>query len=146
MKKIILGKKEENTKYYFRETCFGIVYKNDKFYLTSKNDEISLIGGGLEKGEDHIECLKREFMEEAGLTIIDYSEFITIDCFWLTRDNDNMESLANFYIIEVSNKIENPTEKISKLELVDKNEILSKLPLPYHKEAIKIYLEQFLNK
>ena len=44
MKKIILGTKIENTKYDFRETCFGIVYKNDKFYVTEKNGEISLIG------------------------------------------------------------------------------------------------------
>ena len=36
MEKIIVGRKDEEIKYDFRETCFGIVYKNEKFYLTSK--------------------------------------------------------------------------------------------------------------
>ena len=49
MKKVVVGKKDENIKYDFRETCFGIVYKNDMFYLTSKKGEPSLIGGGIEE-------------------------------------------------------------------------------------------------
>ena len=69
MEKVTLGTKKENIKYCFRETCFGIVYKDNNFYLTEKNGEISLIGGGVEKNETHIETLKREFLEEAGLTI-----------------------------------------------------------------------------
>ena len=146
MKKIRLGTKKRGVKYDFRETCFGIVYQNEKFYLTEKNGEISLKGGGIETGENHIECLKREFIEESGLTITNYNEFITIDCFWITRNNKNMESLANFYITEVSDKIEKPTEELSKLITINSNDIISKLDLPYQKEAIKLYLEQKMKK
>ena len=32
MNKIIIGNKDNNIKYCFRETCFGIVKKNNKFY------------------------------------------------------------------------------------------------------------------
>ena len=55
MNKIIIGNKDNNIKYCFRETCFGIVKKNDKFYITSKDGDYSLIGGGLEDGESHLE-------------------------------------------------------------------------------------------
>ncbi len=145
MKKIKLGTKKRNINYDFRETCFGIVFKDNIFYLTEKSNEISLIGGGIEEKEEHLECLKREFIEEAGLTIINYHEFLTIDCFWNTRNNQNMESLANFYIVEVSDKIKTPTEKESKLVTINQNEILSKLALPYQKEAVKLYIEKYLN-
>lgn len=69
MKKIVIGKKESNIHYGFRETCFGIVEVNNTFYITLKNGDYSLIGGGINDGESHLECLKREFLEEAGLTI-----------------------------------------------------------------------------
>lgn len=143
MRKIRLGIKKRSVKYNFRETCFGIVHKDDKFYLTDKNGEISLIGGGVESNENHIECLKREFIEEAGLTVNNCYEFITIDCFWITRNNKNMESLANFYIVDVNDKIEQPTEELSKLVIIEKDEIISKLALPYQKEAVRLYLEQY---
>ena len=142
MEKIILGEKNNNLKYDFRETCFGIVYKNNEFYLTEKHNELSLIGGGVEEGESHQETLKREFIEESGLTIIECFNFVTIDCFWYTKDKRNIESLASFYIVKVSDEVIEPTEKESKLIKVSREEIIYKLPLPYQKKAIELYLEK----
>ena len=39
------------TKYDYRETCFGIVEINGKLLLVKKNDQYSLIGGGIEEKE-----------------------------------------------------------------------------------------------
>lgn len=146
MKKIILGTKIENIKYDFRETCFGIVYKDNNFYLTEKNGEISLIGGGIENSETHIETLEREFIEEAGLTIKNIKGFVTIDCYWITRNNDNMNSLANFYIVEINDETNVPTEENSKLVILKETEIRNKLTLPYQKEAINLFFEKYLRK
>lgn len=142
MKKIRLGVKKRNLKYDFRETCFGIVYKNNEFYLTSKKGELSLIGGGVEENETHKETLKREFIEESGLVVKEVSDFITIDCYWYTRSKTNMNSLANFYIVKVSDKIKEPTEEGSILVKVKEKDILEKLELPYQKKAIELFLEK----
>ena len=141
MNKIIIGNKDNNIKYCFRETCFGIVKKNDKFYITSKDGDYSLIGGGLEDGESHLECLKREFMEEAGLTIVSMKELCIIDCYWYTRSNVNMNSLSNIYIVEVSDDEYEPLEKNSELVKCTKEELLEHIVLPYQKEAIKEYFK-----
>lgn len=141
MKKVVVGKKDGRKKYDFRETCFGIVYKNNLFYLISKKGEPSLIGGGIEEGENPRVCLEREFMEEAGLTVTDIHEFVTVDCYWFTRSKVNMNSLANFYIVEVSDEEVEPTEAGHELVKVTKEEILGLLPLPYHKKALEMYLE-----
>ena len=141
MDKIILGNKEKDKEYYFRETCFGIVYKNNNFYITIKNNDYSLIGGGIEEGESHIETLKREYMEEAGLEIENATPLITIDCYWVTRHGHYVNSLAHFYIVSVSDKENTPLEQESSLVKVSKEEILSKLFLPYQIKAVSMYLD-----
>ena len=142
MEKIIIGKKDNSKKYNFRETCFGIVVKNDKLYCTEKENELSLIGGGIEKGENHIECLKREFLEEAGLMIKSAELLCTIDCFWLTKDKNDMESLTHIYIVEVFDKALEPTEEGCKLTSINLKEAIDLLSLPYHKKALEEYYKK----
>jgi hypothetical protein len=55
MKTIILGNKDDNLKYGFRETCFGIYIKDNKVLVTydKKHNQYSLIGGGIEENESN---------------------------------------------------------------------------------------------
>ena len=62
-------------------------------------------------------------MEEAGLTVTNISEFVTVDCYWFTRSKVYMNSLANFYIVEVSDEEVEPTEAGHELVKVTKEEI-----------------------
>lgn len=141
MEKIVIGNKT-NEKFGFRETCFGIVIKNDKALLVKKDNQFSLVGGGIEKNESHEECLKREFLEETGYLIKRYEELVSIDCFWLAGNKWPLESLANIYIVQVDEetKIE-PLENEHTIEFVNINEAENLLPLPYHKFAIYYYLK-----
>lgn len=142
MKTITLGEKFVNRKFDFRETCFGICERDNKILLTRKikKNEIAMVGGGLEKDETHLECLKREFLEESGYTLETIEELCTIDCFWLAGGEWPMESLANFYIVKLSSDSITPTEEGHEPLWVSIDEVEKYLPLPYHKEAIKQYL------
>ena len=143
MKKLTIGKKDEAKKYDFRETCFGIYVKNNEILVTidPKRNQYTFIGGGIEPNESHEETLKREFLEEVGIKIKNIKEFITIDCFWLAGGDYPMESLANFYTIDIDKFVEMETE--GNYEFIDINEI--DLPLPYHKKALELFKE-YLNK
>lgn len=142
MEKIVIGEKINGKKYGFRETCFGICQKADKIILVSKNDQYSLIGGGIEEGETHEQCLKREFMEESGYNINSISPLVTIDCFWLAGGKWPLESLANIYVVELGERTGMPTEEGHMVVEVEKNKAEGLLPLPYHKKAIEIYFEE----
>ena len=142
MKKIIVGKKDASIQYDFRETCFGIVIKDDKLFCTKKNNDLSLIGGGIEENESQEQTLRREFIEEAGLTIEKMKPLCTIDCYWFTKDKRDMESLTNIYIVEVSNKIVEPTEKGHELVTIEFENAIELLPLPYQKRAIEEFIKE----
>lgn len=142
MEKIVIGEKLENTKYDFRETCFGICVKNGKMLLVKKKGQYSFVGGGIENGETKEECLKRKFIEESGYELLSAEPFVTIDCFWLAAGKWPLESLANFYIVKVGNKLCEPTEEghvVEEIKLEKANEIL---PLPYHKKALELFLSR----
>lgn len=139
---ILIGEKNENIKYDFRETVFGIFLRNEELYLTKKGEDISLIGGGIESNETEEATLKREALEEAGLEVIGMNKICDIDCYWKTRDNRDMESLTHIYQIEISDKIIEPLEVESKLVKMAINEAKKRLNLPYQKQG----LTEFLNK
>ena len=139
---ILIGEKNENIKYDFRETVFGICLRNEELYLTKKGDDISLIGGGIESNETEEATLIREALEEAGLEIIAMNKICDIDCYWKTRDNRDMQSLTHIYQIEISDKIIEPLEVESKLVKMSINEAKNQLKLPYQKQG----LTEFLNK
>ncbi len=137
MKKIILGTKDNNLKYDFRETCFGLYIKDNKVLVTydKKYNQYSLIGGGIEKGENKHDTLKREFLEEVGIKIKNIKPFIIIDCYWLAGGDYPMESLANFYLIDIDKYLDGEYE--STYSFIDINEII--LPLPYQNKALELY-------
>lgn len=140
MKTITLGEKFDY-KYGFRETCFGIVSNKDKMLVVIKNGQASLVGGGIEAGESHQDCLKREFLEESGYQIKNIEEFVCIDCFWLAAGKYPLESKANIYIVEVDKKnICNPTEADCNPIWIESSEALNLLPLPYHKKAVELFM------
>lgn len=140
MDKIIIGDefigKEQNE----RETCFGILYENHNFKCVKIKDEVSLIGGGVEENETLQETLKREFQEEAGLFINVKKELYQIDCYWKTKDDIIMHSIANIFEVEEIEKTD-ITEDNAELVEYSADEVLDYLPLPYHKKAIKEFLK-----
>lgn len=143
MKIITLGKKFVNKKHDFREMCFGICERNEQILLTQKinKNEISMVGGGVERGETHEACLRREFMEESGYSVESIAEFCSVDCFWLAGGEWPMESLAHFYLVTLSEKAVAPQEEGHEPLWVEIKDVEKLVLLPYQKEAIKQYLK-----
>ena len=142
MKTIVLGEKFDS-KYDFRETCFGVVVSNNKLLVVKKKGQYSLVGGGIEDGESFEECLTREFEEESGYNIKNIEELVCVDCYWLAAGKYPMESKANIFMVEVDELSFNvPTEEGCISEWIDMNNAIDLLPLPYHKKAIEYYLNR----
>lgn len=141
MRKIIFGEKQDCD---YRKTCYGIVKYNDKFLVTynEKIKEYSLPGGGVENGETLGDCIKREFAEEVGFNVLRVDEFLNIDCFWIKRNGQPMETDANFLLVEVElDKAFSPTEPEHRPLWVNK-EMLNKITFPYQQKALEIFFNE----
>lgn len=104
---------------------YGIIIKNNKIALIKKacggyKGKLDLPGGGMEYGEESIDTLKRELMEEAGVLVnkatLDDIKTTTIK--W-KMDSDIIEDLYHigilYYIDEHSNELKKDADNIDSL-------------------------------
>lgn len=72
-------------------------------------------GGGLELGEGPIECLEREFMEEAGFNVKVAGHFYTTDFFQQSAFNPDDQIISIYYKVERTSDF-NPEHELPKNE------------------------------
>jgi 8-oxo-dGTP diphosphatase len=72
-----------------------------------------LPGGGLEFGEGTIDCLKREFMEELGLKIKNYSPYYIQENYVESLAKNNKQIVLLYFKVEIENA--------SSIQLLDTN-------------------------
>ncbi len=89
----------------FNIRVYGILINEKKQVLVS--DEFirgkyytKFCGGGLEKGEGTIDCLKREFMEEMNLPVEILEHFYTTDFYQQSAFNPAHQIISIYYIVK----------------------------------------------
>lgn len=139
------GKKDPNKSYIKRPAVYAVVFnetmKNAAVVQTDGGKSF-LLGGGLEGEETHIECLKREAIEELGLEIeikqyIGYAERY----FFSTKEYTDYLSQGYFYICELGKKICEPIEEDHHLIWMEIDEVQKKLFHEHQSWAVKTALE-----
>lgn len=87
---------------------------NILFCYHKKQGFYFLPGGSLEKGENSIHCLQREFKEETGLTITVGSFLGCLECHW----QEGKQQYQEFDLIfEVNTKTQSLLSRIQSLEI-----------------------------
>ena len=88
----------------FNVRVYGILFDENKRLLVS--DEFirgayitKLPGGRLEFGEGTRDCLKREFMEETGITVTVGDHLYTTDFFQISAFNKKDQIISIYYIV-----------------------------------------------
>lgn len=98
----------------FNVRVYGILVREGKLLVSDERygdfDFTKLPGGGLQFGEGTIDCLKREFMEEAQLEIDILQHFYTVDFFQPSAFNPNQQVISIYYTVQPTQKpFEDPT-------------------------------------
>lgn len=88
---------------YFRPSVYAVVIKDDKFLMIKFGDLCYyLIGGGIEIGENHIDALRREFLEETGFEI-KVKDLIEVNTYFFEMpfNKGSAHAIKIFYVCEL---------------------------------------------
>jgi 8-oxo-dGTP diphosphatase len=114
------GIKSNNIKYTERSGSYGIIIKDGNVRLVKVDDDYFLPGGGLENGEDHEQGLKRELIEEIGVTVKKYQLIDKVEEYLTSKDGrEHYLMTSAFYLIEDYAMNKDPIEKDHKLVWID---------------------------
>src|SRR6476660_8702902 len=94
---------------------YGLLVNEQKQVLVSdeyiRGDYFTkLPGGGLEFGEGTRDCLKREFMEETGLTVEIAEHIYTTDFFQISAFNNKDQIISIYYRVKATEPIQLETK------------------------------------
>lgn len=132
------GRKKPGVSYREREGAYGIGFDGAgripvvMTHLQSGEEAFFLLGGGVEDGETHAQCIRRECLEEAGLRALpkelvckgDYYHFIE-------QTREDFHPTGYFYYMEIDGVAAEPTEPDHYLVWLTLDEIREKLFLPH---------------
>ena len=144
------GSKQPNTVYKERIGAYGIGFDKDRkipavmTHLSNGQEGYFLLGGGIDNGEKHVDCIIRECLEEAGLSVIpkdfickgDYYQFIE-------QTKTNFCGIGYFYYMEINEVVTEPTEPDHFLVWLTIDEIRKKLFLPHQIWAVEQVYELY---
>ena len=108
-----VGEKEENIEYKKRPGAYAIIIDNNKeeIGIVTDGKDYFYLGGGIEEGENELQALKRELIEEAGYTLKNIEKFEEVGSYIYAEDKGYLEVIAYVYIAEFDEKIAEPIEK-----------------------------------
>jgi len=93
-------------KLVWRVSVYGILKNNQDEILFQKNpqfNKLNLPGGSIEKGEDIISALKREFLEETGYSV-SVQKLLGVDTDFFTYSDIYFHSIVIFYEVKLDSE------------------------------------------
>jgi 8-oxo-dGTP diphosphatase len=133
---IIVNDKNPNIEYEDRISSYGIIKNNKGQIAVVEHNNWGLIlpGGKVEENENPDDTIKRESLEEIGYEINDLEFYEVTESYYdITAYGRFIHShnIASFYIGSIGNKIQEPTEKDTKLHWFYIEELLGKMKLDF---------------
>ena len=101
---------KENVEYLDREGAYLIPFRNNQVGVIKTPKGYFFLGGGLEKGESHMECLKRESIEESGYIPYIKGKLCSAETYCKHPTIGYFHPIQTYYYGELLEKVSIPTE------------------------------------
>lgn len=142
------GNKKVDVTYKERAGAYGIGFSPEgkipvaMTHLYNGEKGYFLLGGGI---ENHYDCIIRESLEEAGLSVIP-KDFVCKGDYYhvIEQTKTDFHGIGYFYYMKIGNVISRPTEQDHELVWLTIDEIKEKLFLPHQIWAVEQVYKRFV--
>ena len=132
------GYKKNNVVYRERVGAYGIGFDNNNripvvmTHLFDGRIGYFLLGGGIDNDENHADCIKRECLEEAGLSVTPADLVCKGDFYhYIEQKSLDFHGIGYFYYMNINGVVAEPTEPDHSLVWFTIDEVREKLFLPH---------------
>ena len=141
----LFDRKKPGISYGKRTGIYIIAFDNNgRIPMAKTTRGYFLLGGGLELGESHIDCVKRECMEEAGVNVRVGDLICRSERYhYAVRFKRHMHSISYFYFGEILDKVAEPTETNHELVWLSAGDCYEKLFLAHQRWAVSFAVEKY---
>ena len=131
------GVKEKNTQYWDRPGAYLLPVKDGCLAVVRTDEGYLLLGGGIDPGETHEQCILRECMEEIGCAARVEGYIGSADAYYRHLMWGWCHPIQYYYRGSVGERITEPVEKDHTLEWIPINEAEWKLNVKPQIWAVK---------
>ena len=133
---------KEDAEYFDREGAYLIPFSGSKVGVVRRPEGFFLLGGGVEKGETHKECIERECMEEAGYRVSVGEKVCSAEKYCFYETIGFFHPIQNYYLGALLSKESEPIETDHEFMWVEYSEIKGKMFSEMQEWALEKALEK----
>lgn len=105
----VFGTKETAT-YYDREGAYLLPCRGPLVAVVQTPKGYFFLGGGLEPGESHTECIQRECLEEAGFAVRVGEKLCSAEAYGRHSELGYFHPIQTYYLGDLLERVTEPTE------------------------------------
>lgn len=134
------GQPLPEVEYTRRKGSYAIIFNDNREVAIMKTDGgYFLPGGGIEEGENEVDALHREILEETGYVLKSYDYFTTMDQYLFGKTQRiHYHVVGAIYICKLNQKHTEPIEKDHELKWIKPHEAKRLMRLEYQGHAIEM--------
>ena len=133
---------KEKTEYLDREGVYLIPCCNNQIGVVQTPKGYFFLGGGLENGESHFDCMKRECIEEVGCMPCVERRLCSAETYMEHPTIGHFHPIQTYYVGKLLDRESTPTETDHTLCWIEYDQLLGKMFLEMQNWALEQLFEQ----
>ena len=138
----VFGDKED-VEYFTRPGAYIIPVRNHKVGFVSTPKGYFLLGGGIESGETHAECVNRECTEEIGYSAIIKEQICSAEKYMYFETIGYFHPIQTYYAGDLIEKVAEPIEEGFSLMWMEYDQVKGKLFSEMQNWAVEQYFSKY---
>ena len=127
---------KKNVNYKDRAGVYLVPAKDGKVGVVKTSKGYFLLGGGLDSGESHEECIKRECLEETGYAVSVGKKVCSAETYYEHPTIGYFHPMQTYYVGELLDQVSVPVEEDHEFVWMDYNELVDNMYLEMQSWAL----------